>query len=418
MTLLAHEVLLVPDEDYLVRESLRLRIASGGYVRFLKQAREEGALAIFFHTHPRGDPQPSPFDDDVDRQLEGTFQRWTGSPTYVSAVFGGTAESPTFVGRVFSPNTPRRRISKVRVIGQRWRIITAADSPAEQEVDATTFDRQVRAFGISGQRALAQLDVGVVGAGGTGSAVVEQLIRVGVRRVTVIDFDTLSESNVTRVHESKLEDVGKPKVQVLANAVQRISPSATVVQVHGNVTNEAVARSLRHCDVIFGCTDDHAGRSVLSRMAYWYLLPLLDTGFVISSNAGKITGAFGRVTTVMPGTACLICRSRVDPAMIRNEMMSTDERRRLAGEGYAPELGEAAPSVMPYTTLVASLAVNELFDRLFALGSLDPPSEVIVRLHDRKISQNSTPADDQHFCADSEIWGRGDEEPLLGRVWV
>jgi hypothetical protein len=62
---------------------------------------------------------------------------------------------------------------------------------------------------------------------------------------------------------------------------------------------------------------------------------------------------------------------------------------RLAGEGYVPGLGAPDPSVGTYTTLIAAFAVNELLARLFGYGGGHPPSEMLLRLHDRYISSRS-----------------------------
>lgn len=56
----------------------------------------------------------------------------------------------------------------------------------------------------------------VIGCGGTGSSVAEQLVRLGVRYLTMIDPDHVSQSNLTRVYGSTASDVGRPKCQVLA----------------------------------------------------------------------------------------------------------------------------------------------------------------------------------------------------------
>jgi hypothetical protein len=206
-------------------------------------------------------------------------------------------------------------------------------------------------------------------------------------------------------------------VNVMRSLANRVKTGTTITIVKGNVARLPVMRRLTKCDVIFGCTDDNAGRAVLSRLAYWYLAPLIDTGFVISSIAGRVTGLFGRVTTVMPDTACLICRGRIDPSMVRNELMHPDERRRLAAEGYAPGLGQRDPSVVAYTTMTATFAVNELLDRLFGFGDDNTPSEVLLRVHDRSVSQNHVRGRPDHYCTDESKWGRGDDSPMLSQLW-
>src|SRR5207244_4164085 len=77
------------------------------------------------------------------------------------------------------------------------------------------YDRQVRAFGGGVQGILSNLRVGVVGVGGTGSAVAEQLIRLGTGKLYVFDGDRLDDSNLTRVYESGSDQIGLKKVRIV-----------------------------------------------------------------------------------------------------------------------------------------------------------------------------------------------------------
>lgn len=157
--------------------------------------------------------------------------------------------------------------------------------------------------------------------------------------------------------------------------------------------------------------------AILSRLAYWYLIPVFDTAFLVDVAGDTVRGLFGRVTTVAPGTACLFCRNRIDGAQLAAEGLPDEERARLAAEGYVPGLGHPDPSVGTYTTLTASLAVAELLDRLFGFSREAPPSELLVRIHDRAISNTTVAPRPEHYCGDRSYWGRGDTEPFLEQLW-
>ena len=75
-------------------------------------------------------------------------------------------------------------------------------------------DRQVRAFGEPGQRLLRRLHFAVIGAGGTGSLVCQQLAHLGASCITVVDPDLVEETNLNRLVGSIPSDVGRPKVEV------------------------------------------------------------------------------------------------------------------------------------------------------------------------------------------------------------
>jgi molybdopterin/thiamine biosynthesis adenylyltransferase len=411
-TLLARRILWVPDDAYLRRERMALEIASHGYVPALKQAADDGGVAIFFHTHPGGDPKPSEYDDVVEERLREPFRLRTGQPLYASFILAGSPERPRFSGRVWDGKS-EQQLERIRVAGSRLQLLTRA----EADVSDDLFDRQIRAFGREGQRVLKALHVGIVGAGGTGSAVFEQVIRLGVGEVTIIDDDLLTKTNLTRIHESAMGQLGETKVAIANHAAKRIGLGTTVTAIPSRITDLAAARALTDCDVVFGCTDDNRGRAILSRLAYWYLLPVLDTAFLVDVAGDAVRGLFARVTTVSPGTACLFCRNRIDTQQLAAEALPDAERAQLAAEGYVPGLGQPDPSVGTYTTLTATLAVAELLDRLFAFSDAEPPSELLARVHDRAISTTKIAPRSEHYCGDRSYWGRGDTEPFLEQLW-
>ena len=414
-TLLVQSLVPVPDGSYLERDRDHLLISSSGFMPAFGLAERRSAGSGFIHSHQGADPTHSRLDDAVDGALSPVAQRRTSRPFYLSMVVAGTKDNPVFAGRV-DVGGQRRLVDRVRVVGERLTIL-AATHPSLGRREITQFDRQIRVFGESGQLVLSDLRVAVVGAGGTGSVVCEQLSRLGVGEILLIDDDLISESNLTRVFGSTHDDVGKTKVEVIAAYANRLSAGTTVTPIMGRVTDRRVAELLRQCDVIFGCTDDQWGRSVLSRVAYWYLIPLIDMGVVITSAHGRLQEIIGRITYVAPGTACLMCRGRIQPEAIRAEALPSEERARLAAEGYVQGLGEADPSVVTYTSLMASLATSELLKRLFGFVTGSPASESLFRIDTGDLRHNVVNGRQGHFCVDPHSWARGDSDPFLGQLW-
>src|SRR4029077_14879246 len=137
--------------------------------------------------------------------------------------------------------------------------------------------------------------IAIVGAGGTGSAVAEQLVRLGVCPLLLVDNDELSSSNVTRVYGSTPRDVGRPKVEVLRDHLIAIAPNLDCQVVRGMSTLKHVTKAICGYDLVFGCTDDNAGRLVLSRLSTYFLTPVIDLGVLLSSDrAGTLSGIDGR----------------------------------------------------------------------------------------------------------------------------
>jgi molybdopterin/thiamine biosynthesis adenylyltransferase len=417
--ILGRQMRWVHDGAYIRRKADSLGIASDGYVHALAEAEEIKSACFWVHTHPglHARPTPSCYDHIVDGQLADLFRLRSGNPYYGALIFSLSATGLTFTGHVEHESGPKVEIVRLWQVGDRWRLTPAFDAtcPAPQPL----FDRNIRAFGPAIQSTLGDMRVGIIGCGGTGSAVGEQLVRLGVRHFIVIDPDVLSESNTTRVYGSTPECVGRSKTEIMAQHLQRIAPDAQVSTFDAMLTLEATARRLTGCDLVFGCTDDNAGRLVLSRAATYLLLPVIDCGVLLSSDAaGTLVGIDGRVTTLIPGQACLVCRNRVDIARASAELLTPGERRRRVDEGYAPALAQTEPAVVAFTTLVAATAVGELLERLIGYGPEPRPSEVLLRYHEREMSTNIVLPRERHYChpASGKI-GAGITTPFLEQAW-
>lgn len=417
--LLAREYCPVAESAYARREVDGLTIDSAGYVPALARAEELGAMAIWVHTHPGigSSPQPSHHDVVVDAQLAETFRLRTGSDFYGALILSPKENSFCFTGHLDSEGRDAQRIDRIWTVGDRFGLISNVADQGGESLEM--FDRNIRAFGSAVQNTLSSLTVGIVGCGGTGSAVAEQLVRLGVRKFVLVDPDTLSQSNLTRVIGSVATDVGRRKVDVTADHVQAVAPDSQCVRIASMLTLNHAARGLLGCDIVFGCSDDNAGRLILSRLPTYLLTPVIDCGVLLSSDAAsQLTGIHGRVTTVVPGQACLLCRDRIDVARAAAELMTPEERRRLENEGYAPALGRIEPAVVTFTSLVAATAVSELLERLIGYGPEPRPTEVLLRCHDREISTNIATPRSRHYCnPDTGVLGRGVTEPFLDMAW-
>ncbi len=419
LTYTVNRVVWVPDEHYAERTSERLSISSAGWVPALKAAADTSLHPIFFHTHPGGAPTPSEYDYEVDGALAKPFCQRARIDRYASFILGGGIEQPIFTGRVVAQDGTVNSISRARVVGRRIHILPAFDKIEAAAADKQIHDRQIRAFGAAGQYTLSQLRVGVVGGGGTGSAVIEQLTRLGVRSIVSIDDDVITTTNVSRIYGSSVSDEGRLKVKVAEDNVARIDLGTAFTAHEGRVDKRAQLELLRNCDVVFGCTDDHTGRLNLSSLAFYYLLPIIDMGVTIDAPAERIRSIMGRVTYVGPGEPCLICRNIVDPDLVREEGYGPEERERLAEEGYARGLGEHDPSVVAYTTMIASWSVADLLERLFGFGAEDMPGEILLRVADRKMKGRPAEPQPGHICDDQSKWGLGDQPAFLGQqVWL
>jgi len=414
--LLVREIIRVAPEDIEEQTATNIKIKNRSFLRAMKQADMTKHVFMFIHSHPEGYVNHSPQDDIEERKLFRTaYNRIKTHGVHASLVLSGP-DKP--VCRVWLEDGSIQLISMIRIIGSKFRFFPdlAAMPPLP-----IFFDRQVRAFGEDIQKILQVLHVGIVGAGGTGSSVIEQLTRLGVGAMTIIDGQTFEQTNVNRVYGSTVDDDGVEKVVIAENNVNRIRLGTLVIIDDKPISYQSAAKKLKDCDIIFGCTDDQWGRSILNRISVYYHIPVFDMGVKIDSEDGVIRSIEGRVTTLFGDNACLFCRGRINGKRIQAESLAELDPERLfelQKEGYADELDTTAPSVIPFTTNVASLAISEFLHRLTGyMGEDRKTNEIIVKFEDNDIHRNSRPSRAECFCGDPVYQLRGDSAEFLDTVW-
>jgi molybdopterin/thiamine biosynthesis adenylyltransferase len=409
-TFFAQRIEWSPDSTYNHRTGDQILLTSEGWAPTVRRARRDGHAAAFVHTHPRGCAAFSARDDTCDGSIASTHHRLAGHDLF-SVVIAGTSDAPSIVARTVRPTGERATVDVIRIAGRRLQILPAT-SP---DLPTDLHDRQIRALGHDGLAILSSLRVGVVGLGGTGSPVVEMLQRLGVRHIVAIDDDIVTEATPSRGAFYSARHLGQPKTEVIADMTSHLDLGCTLETVVGDITHPDVSRRLRHCDVVFSCTDGHAGRVPVNRLPYWLLAPVIDIGVLVASRGPALPPEVtGRVTWLAPSTACLLCRDRIDPHIAAAEALDGDERRALAGEGYVPELQSPQPSVVAYTTMVASYAIDELLRRLFFEDGAGA-SEWMLQIDQRRFRSNAVqPQEGCRVCANRTNWGEGGLEPWLG----
>ncbi len=420
--LLARRVVEISDSEYRVRTRQHIELSPRA-VNGLAALCEANSLgAIMVHSHP-GDGSYSLSDDEGEARIARFLQPL--SPRM--QIMGSLLVTPRATyARVWSAGH-WHPVSALTVVGRQLERVPldakAANDPMEH---SDVYDRQIRALGADGQCLIQSARVAVVGTGGTGSAVAEQLVRLGVRDLLLIDRDVLEPSNITRVYGSRYTDVvarsgGRTargpayKAEVVGRWLRKINPSLRLTTVASDVTYKAVARRLLDRDVIFACTDDHWGRSVLNQLAYQYLIPVINVGVAVApSDAGDLEGN-GVVQLLRPGLGCLCCGNYLDADRIKEEALPEHELRKLAAEGYVRGLQGPAPSVVTLTTTVAGLATT-LFVQIMTdfMGEKGALSRQNYDIPEGIVRRGTIPP--RRNCICSRNKGKGDlGEPLAVR---
>jgi molybdopterin/thiamine biosynthesis adenylyltransferase len=223
------------------------------------------------------------------------------------------------------------------------------------------FDRQVRFFGWEGQRRLGLARVAVVGVGGIGSHVIQQLALLGIGTLIPVDAQELDLSNRNRLVGARENDPipGTPKVDITERTIKEIDRGIAVEKVQESLVSESAFAAVVTADYVFGCLDSEGGRLVLTELTAAYSKPYIDVSSDIQPGDPVEYG--GQVCIAWDGHGCLVCLDVIDRKEAEAELAGPDERRRR-DELYGVRrdlLDEAGPSVASINGVVASLAVTE-----------------------------------------------------------
>jgi molybdopterin/thiamine biosynthesis adenylyltransferase len=361
-------------------------------------ARRSGLSLIFIHTHPEGPLAFSQVDSLGEQALRPFLAHRLPDILHASMLLTPTG----CIARVLGEELHMAVIE----LGQR-RTIHGCGLPQSQMENR--FDRQIRAFGAEGQAALSGLTVGMVGLGGTGSVVAQQLAYLGVRSFILIDPDCIDETNLNRVVGATITDIGRPKVKVAERHIKSISPQAQVEAIQDSILHEGCSRHLSHtADWLWGCTDSHGSRAVLNKIVYQYLVPCIDMGVVIVVGQNGISHVTGRVQQLSPGLPCLLCNGLLDGEAVRRDFMSDED---LARDPYFVGRGVPQPSVISLNSIVSSLAVT-----MFLSSVAGIPGESRHQLLNAISGQTRTVVGKVHdeclVCSQANAFARGDSWPL------
>lgn len=363
---LVREIVNVPDEAYEFRTSTLIQVSGEFVLQLLERCLHEGYSLLEAHTHPWTDrPYFSSVDNASDPQKFRATSELLPTPPFrhASLVLGNDVY---FSGRYWDYERETMvPIRKIRILSNPIREVYGTD--VEEVVDLTEaqqalYDRQIRAFGSEGQYLLKELTVGVVGAGGLGSIIASQLAYLGVGRVLLFDPDRLELSNLNRVIGACYEQAvqQKPKVEALADFLNQVRPDNESVIPHPlDARSEDALAHLAQCDIIVGAVDSAATRLYLNLVSSCLLIPYLDAGVGILTEAGRAVGAGGQVHTIVPGTtACLECLGRFKKEAAQEELRP-DQREMAIRAGYIQGEPVPNPQVIFLNGVVGSLLVCE-----------------------------------------------------------
>lgn len=217
------------------------------------------------------------------------------------------------------------------------------------------FSRNIGTITDEQQRTLQLKKVAVIGCGGLGGHVIEQLVRLGVGNIHCFDPDFFSLSNCNRQLNATADTLGRNKAEVAAERAEKIHSYSRVTPFQVDFRSASV-EDIIQTDVVIDCLDDIKARLDLAQLCGQCHLMLVH---------GAVSGWYGQVGVQPPGGTLL---NRLYPPL-------------------AAGASRTAPSVLACTVaLVASLQVAETIKILLGFSSSLTDTWLHVDLKDYELT--------------------------------
>ena len=364
--LMVKEVITISADKCNEQKSNYLSWAFADYMnpKKIEEIDKKGLSIITIHSHPNGYNKFSKTDDKNDKELFHSINHWfdderpNGSAIMLP---NGEIIARTVNKGVFNP------IQKVLIVGENIKIW----QQSKKNNKIPDYGLKIsQTFGKGTFNLLRDLNVGVVGCSGTGSIIVELLMRNCIGKLVLVDPKAVEEKNLNRIINAKKADVENSiyKVETLKKAISETGIDIQVDTYIKDTHNKEVVEALTDCDVIFGCVDSATGRYHLECIATAYFIPFFDIGvYLKADDKGSITHADVAAHYIHPESSSLIARGVYTSEQLTSEGWQKDDRdyyekNRIAG--YLEAVGEDQPAVISVNMQAACLGFNDFLARL------------------------------------------------------
>lgn len=412
--ILVHKIMPIPYEKCFHRSVGAIKWPTELIFPLLTEASKKGMNIFTIHSHPANCKFFSETDNQGDKELCDSFYSWTNdNGIHGSAVMLSDGD---MIARIWTHDCDFIPVDKITIAGDDIKFIFQN----KHENKSANFSlRTMQTFGEGTTSLLNKLKIGVVGASGTGAPVIEQLVRLGIGSLVLIDPDIVEEKNLNRITNSTSTDAlyKRSKVDVLSKAIESIGLGTKVTTYKRNLYDSVdVIKDLACCDIIFGCVDSIDGRHLINQISSFYLIPYFDIGVHLNSDGvGGIEVIYFIVQYLQPGGASLLSRKVYSNEELRAAGMlrtTPDEFKRQKEIGYIADIELENPAVISIDTQAATFAINEFLARIHPFRYDDNRFFAITRVNiTGAYIQHEEDGDPDKYL--SKFAGRGDMLPLL-----
>lgn len=235
-------------------------------------------------------------------------------------------------------------------------------------VEADFHNRTMLALGRDVvQRITGARNIVVVGVGGLGSVIVENLVHMGFGKLTLVDHDVVKGTDLNRIVGATFQDAEKEllKVDVIKNHLLSIRPELDIVAIPRRVEDIEADERIALADWMIIATDSHSSRFHCQNIAFRYFIPFISSGVNITVNGEVVNDYSGEVIVVRPGDRiCLNCLNRIDFIKKAEE----ENRGNKIGVTLASKYIDGAvvnePAVKTLNSILGALTVEALLNQI------------------------------------------------------
>lgn len=333
----------VDDEDYIEDNSVGAKINSTAIRKSMQRILENkcGCFHVHLHEHT-GPPSPSYTDREG---LPGVAESFSNVASKQVNGILILSRNSFYVSVKINEKEQFYTPEFISVTGYPMSLIYPL---LKKEMKSKVFNRQ-SFLGESSQFLFKNIRVGIVGYGGGGSHIGQQLAYLGVENILVFDEDKVEDTNLNRLIGAWFADVvkGVLKTAIAKRVIKKVLPKSKVVCINSRWQQEPEA--LQGCDIVFGCIDSYSERQQLEAECRRYLIPYIDIGMDVHKEEKEPYSISGQVILSMPGLSCMSCMGFI-----------TEKKLAMEAAKYGKVGGR--PQVVWPNGVLASTAVGVFVD--------------------------------------------------------
>ncbi|MFC5410858.1 HesA/MoeB/ThiF family protein [Larkinella bovis] len=298
--IIATDYVPVEDDHYIEDKYVGAKISSGAIRAAMQRSLEKKGGCFHVHLHDHcGKPYPSRTDKS---SLPGVVESFANIAPFQANGILILSKDSFYASVKIAGEKKYLHPKSISIVGKPMLMSFSVEKKLESKV----YDRQ-SFLGESSQFLFENIKVGIIGYGGGGSHLGQQLAHLGVKNIIIFDDDIVEDTNLNRLVGAWFSDIKKAtlKTSVAKRIIRKVIPTANIIAVNCRWQNQP--ELLQICDVVLGGVDTYSERQQLEAECRRYLISYIDIGMDVHQIDEEPPSISGQVILSVPGSPCMSC---------------------------------------------------------------------------------------------------------------